>query len=161
MTVALEAPRPATEARTERDDQRVVPPGLSWDTHITINAAGRATFRRSDRNAGVERDGTFHVGESALIMRGPVDIDLTTQPSPDIAIEFDAIGGTFVSRHRQSDGTFHSADRSLVPPRLTANDVVDQTPPRRRVGPGRLGPRLEGMGPRHAAPSPSGRSMDP
>jgi Uma2 family endonuclease len=54
---------------------------LDWED------AGGATYRREEMNAGVEGDKTFYFGAHAKIMRGGQDIDLITQPPPDLAIE--------------------------------------------------------------------------
>ncbi len=54
---------------------------------ISLDVAGSATLRREDRGAGVEGDRTYYLGASAELMGGPIDIDLTTQPPPDLAIE--------------------------------------------------------------------------
>lgn len=54
---------------------------------IEQEVAGSATFRLEAEKVGVEGDRTYYFGPHAEIMRGPVDIDLSTQPPPDLAIE--------------------------------------------------------------------------
>ena len=54
---------------------------------IEIDVAGSATLRLEGNKAGVEGDRTYYFGAHAEMMSGPIDIDLTTQPPPDLAIE--------------------------------------------------------------------------
>ena len=54
---------------------------------IDWEPAGQATLRREEDDAGVEGDRTYHFGANAERMRGPQNIDLATQPPPDLAIE--------------------------------------------------------------------------
>ncbi len=118
--------------------------GIPWEP------AGQATYRREDLEAGVEGDKTYYFGEHADIMRGPVDIDLTTQPPPDLAIEvelthpadvavsvwgrlgvpeiwrFKAESGTLSFWTRRGDGRYERIERSLGLPALTPADVMEQ-----------------------------------
>ena len=55
--------------------------GIRWED------AGSATYRRREKEVGVEGDETFYFGAHAELMRGSVDVDLATQPPPDLAIE--------------------------------------------------------------------------
>jgi Uma2 family endonuclease len=57
--------------------------GIAWED------AGRATYRSEKADAGLEGDKTFYLGENAAAMRGPLDIDLSIQPPPDLVIEVD------------------------------------------------------------------------
>jgi Uma2 family endonuclease len=117
---------------------------IVWET------AGRATLRREDLDSGVEGDDTFYFGENAERMRGPQDIDLTTQPPPDLAIEIEVthpaddamlvygrLGVPEVWRIdvkrgivsfwlRRDDGTYASADRSAALPLLEPGDIIKQ-----------------------------------
>ena len=61
--------------------------------------AGQATFRRDKMDAGLEGDKTFYFGDHAVLMRGPLDIDLAAQPPPDLAVEVEVS---------------HSADAALI-----------------------------------------------
>lgn len=112
--------------------------------------AGTATFRRRVKKGGVEGDKTFYFGENARKMRGSRNIDLNTQPPPDLAIEvevsnsandavvvwgrlrvlevwrFDPIAMECSFWSRKSDGTDVEIDRSLDFPMLTPADVVEQ-----------------------------------
>jgi len=49
--------------------------------------AGSATYRLRAREVGVEGDKVFYLGANAERMRGPVNIDMATQPPPDLAVE--------------------------------------------------------------------------
>jgi Uma2 family endonuclease len=49
--------------------------------------SGQATYRHPRLDAGVEGDRVFYVGQSALLMDGPIEIDLDTQPPPDLVLE--------------------------------------------------------------------------
>jgi Uma2 family endonuclease len=49
--------------------------------------AGQATYRSAEQDVGIEGDKTFYFHDHAVQMRGSVDIDLTVQPPPDLAIE--------------------------------------------------------------------------
>ncbi len=116
--------------------------GIGWED------AGSATFRRREKEVGVEGDKTFYLGENARRMRGPVDIDLETQPPPDLAIEvevthpaddallvygrlgvpevwcIDVESRDFTFRLRREDGTYAESDHGPGLPRLTAADVL-------------------------------------
>ena len=118
--------------------------GIRWEP------AGSATYRREDSGAGVEGGRTYYFGANAGLMRGPVNIDLSTQPPPDLAIEVEAthpaddsvvawgrIGVPEVWRFdaprwalsfwlRRDDGTYGPIDRSLVLPGLAPSDVLEQ-----------------------------------
>lgn len=118
--------------------------GLVWEQ------AGQATFRRRDLAVGVEGDKTFYFGPNAERMRGPLNIDLVTQPPPDLAIEVEVshpadaamiaygrLGVPEVWRYdveretlgfwrRRDDGTYEPMDRSVVLAPLEPNDVLEQ-----------------------------------
>ncbi len=117
---------------------------LDWEE------AGRATYRRADSRVGAEADETFYLGEHAELMAGPTDVDLATQPPPDVVIEvelthsaddalmtwgkigvpeiwrFDPNRWRFVFCHRQEDGTYQEDAKSWALPALTATDVLEQ-----------------------------------
>ncbi len=54
---------------------------------VPFAIGGRATYRRRDLAGGIEGDQTFYFHDHARVMRGGVNIDLTVQPPPDLAIE--------------------------------------------------------------------------
>jgi Uma2 family endonuclease len=53
---------------------------------IPCTPAGHTTFRRRRKRGGVEGDKTFYLANEERI-RGKVDVDLRTDPPPDLAIE--------------------------------------------------------------------------
>jgi Uma2 family endonuclease len=127
--------------------------GTRWEE------AGGATYRRPDMKAGSEGDKVFYLGDNARRMRGPIDIDLTTQPPPDVAIEvevshsadaamtalgrigvpevwrFDAEAWSFSFRLRQPDGVYLAGEQSTFFPALTGADVLDQLRTAEELGP--------------------------
>jgi Uma2 family endonuclease len=119
-------------------------------SRIPWEDAGTATFRRKNLNAGLEGEKTYYLGDHAVQMRGPDDIDLTVQPPPDLAIEVEVahsadlalvawgrIGvpevwrfrpktSAFMFCHRTQDGSYVTSDRSLSFPVLSSSDVLEQ-----------------------------------
>jgi Uma2 family endonuclease len=118
--------------------------GIPWED------AGQATFRRENMDAGLEGDKTFYFRGNAVLMRGPVDVDLAAQPPPDLAIEvevshsadaalfawgrlgipevwrFQPKTGEFRFCVRAQDGTYATVERSLAFPSLSIADVLQQ-----------------------------------
>ena len=119
-------------------------------TRVGFAVGGRATYRQSEQGAGVEGDQTFYFGENARRMRGNINIDLATQPPPDLAIEvevanpaelsiaawgrlgvpevwhFKVDSWTLTFLSRQADGSYLPSARSLGLPTLTPEDVTAQ-----------------------------------
>ncbi len=118
--------------------------GVRWED------AGSATYRRRDKEVGVEGDETFYFGAHAELMRGSINIDLSTQPPPDLAIEvevshpaddallvygrlgvpevwrFDVEDWTFSFCFRQAEGSYEHSNRGVALPWLEATDLLDQ-----------------------------------
>lgn len=118
--------------------------GIPWE------CAGHATFRREELAGGVEGDNTYYFGMNAQIMTGPVDIDLATQPPPDLAIEvelsnraddsvevwgrigvpevwrLDLRRGTLDFTRRREDGTYGSVDPSVLLDPLRPKETLDR-----------------------------------
>ena len=118
--------------------------GIEWED------AGHTTYRREDVGGGVEGDRTFYFGVNAETMRGPIDVDLSTQPPPDLVIEvevthsaddsiavwgrlgvpevwrFHVDRGTLDMGVRQEDGGYRPVSRSAAFPELTPDDVLSQ-----------------------------------
>jgi Uma2 family endonuclease len=112
--------------------------------------AASATFRKPEKCVGIEGDQTFYFGPHADVMKGPKDIDLDTQPPPDLAIEieasrsaddamivwgrlgvpevwrFDPIAWECSFRGRHRNATYGHREASLAFPMLTPTDVIDQ-----------------------------------
>jgi Uma2 family endonuclease len=117
---------------------------------IDCEPSGEATFRRRQKEAGVEGDRTFHFSGNAERMRGLRNYDFEVDPPPDLAIEVEAshladaaiaawgrLGVTEVWRfdaatlactfwNRHDDGTYGQVDRSTFLPMLDPSDVSDQ-----------------------------------
>ncbi len=118
--------------------------GIGWEP------SGHTTYRRKDVGGGVEGDQTFYFGVNAETMRGPIDVDLTTQPPPDLAIEvevthraddsvavwgrlgvpevwrFNVDRGTLTFETLRGDGTYAPIPRSVALPELKPDDVIAQ-----------------------------------
>ena len=129
--------------------------------------AGEATYRREKTDAGLEGDKTFYFGEHAVLMRGPVDINLEDQPPPDLAIEvevshsadmalvawgrlgvgevwrFQPNSSQFAICVLQNDGSYSRSERSVVFPALGSSDVLEQLARARELGADRWNAQLE------------------
>jgi Uma2 family endonuclease len=130
---------------------------------IACEPAGEATYRRREKEAGLEGDRTFHFGANALSMRGGEDYNFSTDPPPDLAIEvevshpaddailawgragvpevwrFEAATSNCSFWRRREDGSYERIPHSVCLPRLYSADVVDLVRQARAVG---LGPCL-------------------
>jgi Uma2 family endonuclease len=128
---------------------------LEWED------AGGATYRREEMNAGAEGDKTFYFGAHAEIMRGCLDVDLSTQPPPDLAIEvevthaasaamavweqlgvpevwrFDPIVDEFGFWTRRDDGHYERADVTLFFPGIKAEQILKRLQLADKIGAGR------------------------
>jgi Uma2 family endonuclease len=117
---------------------------------IPWEEAGSTTYRRRRKKGGVEGDETFYFGPHAEIMKGSKDVDLETQPPPDLAIEvevshsaddavivwgrlgvpevwrFDPIAWECSFWKRRRNGTYARVDRSVAFPMLMPDDVIEQ-----------------------------------
>ena len=135
--------------------------GIPWED------AGQATYRREKLDAGLEGDKTFYFGEHAVLMRGPLDIDLAVQPPPDLAIEvevshsadaalvawgrlgvpevwrFQPKSSQFSILVRRDDGSYSQSERSLVFPALSSADVLEQLTRANELGADRWNEQLE------------------
>jgi Uma2 family endonuclease len=136
--------------------------GIEWEP------SGHTTYRREEKRGGVEGDETYYLGANAERMRGPVDVDLTTQPPPDLAIEVEAthraddsvaVWGrlgvpevwrldlkrwTLTFGVRQPDGTYAPAPRSAGLTPLEPNDVLEQLRLAEQLGSSRWYAQLDG-----------------
>jgi Uma2 family endonuclease len=59
---------------------------LADETDLPLKGCGSTTFRRRDLDRGLEPDECFYVANEARI-RGKEEIDLSTDPPPDLAVE--------------------------------------------------------------------------
>ena len=136
--------------------------GIVWEP------SGHTTYRREDLGGGVEGDQTFSFGDHAELMLGPVDVDLSTQPPPDLAIEVEVTHGaddsvtvwgrlgvpevwrfhvkreTIVFGVRQEDGTYAPVPRSAALPVLEPDDVLSQLRLAGQLGSSRWYAQLDG-----------------
>lgn len=117
---------------------------------IEIEDSGHTTYRLEGLGAGVEGDKTYYFGANARMMRGPKNVDLTSRPPPDLAIEvenphkandalvvwgrfgvpevwrLDVNRGTLVFGLRRDDGSYAPSSRSAAFPELEPSDVLEQ-----------------------------------
>jgi Uma2 family endonuclease len=124
--------------------------GIAVRLQIDCEPSGEATYRRREKEAGVEGDRTFHFGAHAKLMVGMENYDFEVDPPPDLAIEVeashpadDAIGAwgrlgvpevwrfeaasfTCTFWNRREDGTYEQVFRSKFLPAINPSDVVDQ-----------------------------------
>lgn len=65
---------------------------LNWES------LGSTTFKRKDKNAGIEPDDCFYI-QNYKLMIGKEKIDLDVDPPPDLAIEIDVTSKTQISAY--------------------------------------------------------------
>lgn len=118
--------------------------GIPWED------AGTSTYECEDDEVAVEGDKTFYLREHADLMKGSVNIDLDSQPPPDLAIEvevshsankalkvwgrlgvpevwrFDPKKERVAFLRCKEDGTYEPIEQSLGFPMLTPADVLEQ-----------------------------------
>ena len=118
--------------------------GIKWED------SGTATYRHATHEAAVEGDKTYYLGPNAVLMKGAVEIDLGTQPPPDLAVEievshsankalkvwgrlgvpevwrFDPARDKVSFLRLRGDGAYEPLDRSLGLPGLLPSDVFGQ-----------------------------------
>ena len=135
--------------------------GLPWED------AGEATYHRENTDVGLEGDKTFYFGEHAVLMRGPLDIDLEAQPPPDLAIEvevshsadmalvawerlsvrevwrFQPKSSQFAICVLQDDGSCSRSEHSVAFPLLSSGDVLEQLARANELGADRWNEQLE------------------
>ena len=117
---------------------------------VEFDVVGSTTLRRERELAGLEADKSYYLRENAVRMAGPVEIDLTQDPPPDLAVEVEnsrkasdamaiyaRLGVPEVWRldvrrkvltfwALQPDGSYQSTPQSLGLPFLTPADVLLQ-----------------------------------
>lgn len=104
---------------------------------IAVTSTASTTFKRDDLKRGFEADSSYYIANADAV-REKDAIDLTIDPPPDLAIEVDITrssldkfviygslgvpevwrydGQAIIVYHRSTDGTFSSADESIVLP---------------------------------------------
>lgn len=118
---------------------------LTEEFDLDMSSAGSTTFRRQDLDRGLEADEGFYIASEPLI-RGKSEIDLDTDPPPDLTIEADITrssldrmsiyaalkvpevwrydGSSLTVHHLGADGRYHCADRSLSFPKLPVGELT-------------------------------------
>lgn len=61
---------------------------LAEELSIEIKSAGSTTLKRRLTNRGIEPDNCYYI-QNELLVRGKLNLDLETDPPPDLAIEID------------------------------------------------------------------------
>jgi Uma2 family endonuclease len=61
---------------------------LAAFARVRVFSAGSTTFRREDLERGLEPDRCFYIRNADAVV-GKLEIDLSTDPPPDLAIEID------------------------------------------------------------------------
>ena len=61
---------------------------LAEELEIEIKSAGSTTLKRRIENRGIEPDNCYYI-QNELAVRGRQELDLETDPPPDLAIEID------------------------------------------------------------------------
>ena len=61
---------------------------LAEELEIEIKSAGSTTLKRRIKNRGIEPDNCYYI-QNELAVRGKQELDLETDPPPDLAVEID------------------------------------------------------------------------
>lgn len=61
---------------------------LAEELEIEIKSAGSTTLKRKIKNRGIEPDNCYYI-QNELAVRGRQELDLETDPPPDLAVEID------------------------------------------------------------------------
>jgi Uma2 family endonuclease len=118
---------------------------VAYKLRIPFRALGSTTFRRQDRNRGLEPDECFYF-QSAKLVRTWQRIDLTRDPPPDLALEIDITsssvdrmsvyaglgipevwrfdGETLQSYHLGDDQTYHAVGSSSLLPFVPLDEIL-------------------------------------
>lgn len=119
---------------------------LAATAKVRVKSAWSTTFRREDLERGLEPDRCFYIQNLNAIL-GKLEIDLSTDPPPDLAIEIDIMsscldrlgiyaalgvpevwrfdGEHFEVMRRRDAGAYAVADMSPTFPGLPTADVAD------------------------------------
>ena len=85
----LEIVSPSTEHEAVSRTVALLVQLLTAELGIDLFSAGSTTFRREDLERGFEPDECFYFSENAGHARNVGDIDLSTDPPPDLVVEID------------------------------------------------------------------------
>ncbi len=86
---ALEIVSPSTEHEAISRTVALLVQLLTAELGIDLFSAGSTTLRREDLERGFEPDECFYFSENARHARNVGDIDLSTDPPPDLIVEID------------------------------------------------------------------------
>lgn len=149
---------PAREQSWAEEVLDKIVPAVAVACQIEFDFVGSSTIRKEAREAGLEGDKVSYLGANATLIAGPLEIDLTIHPPPDLAIEVEntpkatramlidaRLGVPEVWRHDvrrgtlgffalQPDGTYASIPRSLGFPCLTPADLLFQVDQAATIG---------------------------
>lgn len=84
----LEIMTPLAEHEYYKEVIGIAVQDIAEELDLNYESLGSTTWRRESRMAGVEPDNCFYFQNEAVI-RGRLDIDLTRDPPPDLALEID------------------------------------------------------------------------
>ena len=117
---------------------------VAEETRRDLRRAGSTTFKRKDVKKGFEPDSCFYIDHAEQV-RGKEELDLVTDPPPDLVIEVDITGsslsrfpifaalgvpevwcfdGNRVTMHRLERGSYVQIETSLALPPLTASQSM-------------------------------------
>src|SRR2546422_240020 len=117
---------------------------VAEETRRDLHHAGSTTFKRKDLAKGFEPDSCFYIDHAEQV-RGKEELDLVTDPPPDLVIEVDitrsslsrfpifaALGvpevwrfdGDRVTMHRLETGRYVEIETSVALPPLTASQAT-------------------------------------
>ena len=113
---------------------------LAWAVRLDVTTFGSVTMRRKDLRAGLEPDACFYFGQMAATMRGRKELDLHSDPAPDLAVEIDISRRSFakfpiyaalgireiwrfheneLALYELAEGEYRAIDQSVALPRMT------------------------------------------
>jgi Uma2 family endonuclease len=117
---------------------------MAWRTRVPIKSAGSTTLRKKLKRRGLEPDESYYVANEPVV-RGRDELDLRTDPPPDLAVEVDVthkslsrleayakLGVPEIWRHDgeivqflklDSKGTYTPVSHSVAFPRVASADI--------------------------------------
>lgn len=129
---------------------------IAHEMRLSVREGGSTTFKREDMQAGLEPDECYWIAHESAV-RGKLDLDLHTDPPPDLAVEIDMTrsslnrrqlyatlgvpelwrfdGETLHAYVLQANGEYASSKTSACFPFLTVNDLVPFLRPDEQTAP--------------------------
>jgi Uma2 family endonuclease len=116
---------------------------LAEELEIEIKSAGSTTLKRRIKNRGIEPDNCYYI-QNEIAVRGRQELDLETDPPPDLAIEIDitsssvnkfgiysALGvpelwtynGRVLKFYQLTEGQYVGCDLSIAFPLVSVNEM--------------------------------------